>query len=74
MAEAITIIDLKRIWIPTKRLLNTDLMFRFKIGGEGPFQFSWRDLYTGAEFVFPEFTYELASVLYNIGRLPFLSV
>ena len=41
---------------------------RFKVSGEGPFQFSWRDLYSGAEFVFPELTYELASVLYNIGK------
>ena len=41
---------------------------RFKIGAEGPFQFSWRDLYTGAEFVMTELSYELASVLYNIGK------
>jgi hypothetical protein len=46
--------------------------FRFKIGAEGPFQFSWRDLYTGAEFVVTELSYELASVLYNIGELFFL--
>jgi hypothetical protein len=47
---------------------------RFKIGAEGPFQFSWRDLYTGAEFVVTELSYELASVLYNIGELFFLLI
>ncbi len=49
-------------------------MTRFKIGAEGPFQFSWRDLYTGAEFVVTELSYELASVLYNIGELFFLLI
>ncbi len=48
------------------------ILTRFKIGAEGPFQFSWRDLYTGAEFVVTELSYELASVLYNIGELFFL--
>jgi hypothetical protein len=53
-------------------MVESSLFFiRFKIGAEGPFQFSWRDLYTGAEFVVTELSYELASVLYNIGELFF---
>ena len=50
-------------------ILINYILFRFKINGEGPFQFSWKDLYSGAEFVFPDITYELASVLYNIGEI-----
>ncbi len=57
-------------------MVESSLFFfiRFKIGAEGPFQFSWRDLYTGAEFVVTELSYELASVLYNIGKLFFLII
>jgi len=45
------------------------LKSRFKIGSDGPFQFSWRDIYGGSEYSYTEFSFELAAVLYNIGAL-----
>ena len=45
------------------------LKSRFKVGTEGPFQFSWRDVYSGADFAVSDINYELAAVLYNLGAL-----
>ena len=45
------------------------LKSRFKIGSEGPFKFSWRDVYSNTEYSTSDLSHELASVLYNIGAL-----
>ena len=43
---------------------------RFKLGGsESPFQFKWRDLYSGSKYTETDLNHELACVLYNIGAL-----
>jgi hypothetical protein len=45
------------------------LKSRFKVGPDGPFQFSWRDIYSGTDFAVTDISYELAAVLYNVGAL-----
>ena len=45
------------------------LKSRFKLGSEGPFQFSWREIYSGSDYSSSDITHELAAVLYNIGSL-----
>ena len=47
------------------------LQNRFKIesGDKGPFNFSWNDPYSGTLYTLPDFDYELACVLYNLGAL-----
>ena len=45
------------------------LKSRFKIGSDGPFQFSWRDIYSGTDYSVSDVMHELAAVMYNIGAL-----
>ena len=45
------------------------LKSRFKIGSDGPFQFSWRDIYSGTEYSMSDVGPELAAVMYKIGAL-----
>ena len=45
------------------------LKSRFKIGSDGPFQFSWRDIYSGTDYSVNDLSHELAAILYNIGAL-----
>ena len=47
----------------------TFLKSRFKLGAESPFQFSWRDVYSGSDFSISDINYELAAVMYNVGAL-----
>ena len=42
---------------------------RFKLGSEGPFQFSWNDIYFKSSYSSSDITHELSSVLYNIGSI-----
>ena len=42
---------------------------RFKLGSDSPFQFKWRDLFTGSKYTETDMNHELACVLYNIGAL-----
>ena len=45
------------------------LKSRFKIGSDGPFQFSWQKNYSGTEYSVSDVMHELAAVMYNIGAL-----
>lgn len=42
---------------------------RFKLGSDSPFQFKWRDLFSGSKYTETDMNHELACVLYNIGAL-----
>ena len=40
---------------------------------DGPFAFPWVEIYNGNTFTYTHFDYELAAVLYNIGKSIFSS-
>ena len=58
--------DLKRYYSQLHLLQNR---FKLEGGDKGPFNFSWSDPYSGSLYTLPDFDYELASVLYNLGSL-----
>ena len=60
------ITDLKRYYSQLHLLQNR---FKLEGGDKGPFNFSWSDPYAGSMYTLPDFDYELASVLYNLGSL-----
>ena len=58
--------DIKRYYSQLHLLQNR---FKIESGDKGPFNFSWNDPYSGTLYTLPDFDYELASVLYNLGSL-----
>ena len=58
--------DIKRYYAQLHLLQNR---FKIESGDKGPFNFSWSDPYAGTIYTLPDFDYELASVLYNLGSL-----
>ena len=58
--------------VSTLRRYYCQLLFlknRFKVGSDWPFQFSWRDIYSGTDYSVSDVSHELAAVMYNIGAL-----
>ena len=58
--------EIKRYYSQLHLLQNR---FKIESGDKGPFNFSWSDAYAGNSYTLPDFDYELAAVLYNLGAL-----
>ena len=67
-ADFTGVTEVKRYYAQLHLLQNR---FKIKSGDEGPFHFTWNDPYidTVGVYTLPDFDYELASVLYNLGAL-----